>query len=262
MAGEKKSKRIVVANWKMNPATLAEATKLFGATKKATIKASKVQTIACAPFLYLPKLSGEQSGQRVLVGAQDCFYERSGAYTGEISPAQLIAGDVRYVLLGHSERRAMGETGELVGRKVSAALKEGLSVILCVGEKVRDEGGDYLSVISGQIAECLADVPRRYMLNLIVAYEPIWAISTHASGVETPEDMLQMVIFIRKTLGGICGKDIAVKIPILYGGSVDEENVAGFIERGGADGVLVGRSSLSANSFTEIIKRVNEVKID
>jgi triosephosphate isomerase len=262
MTGDKKSKRIVVANWKMNPGTLAEASKLFAVSKKVTLKAGKVQTIVCAPYIFLPKLAGEQSGQRVAVGAQDCFYEKTGAYTGEVSPSQLLSEDVRYVLLGHSERRAMGETGEIVGRKVAAALKEGLSVILCVGEKARDEGGEYLSVVSGQIAECLVDVPRRYLLNLIVTYEPVWAISTHAKEIESAEDMLQMVIFIRKTLGGICGKDIAVKIPILYGGSVDEENVAGFLERGGADGVLVGRASLSANSFTEIIKQVNEVKID
>ncbi|HEY4515000.1 MAG TPA: triose-phosphate isomerase [Candidatus Paceibacterota bacterium] len=262
MPGEKKSKRIIIANWKMNPTTLFEASKLFQAIKKTTLKATRVQTIVCAPYLFLPTLAGFQSGQRISVGAQDSFYERVGAYTGEVSATQLAGEDIRYVILGHSERRAMGESNDLVGRKVAAALGEGLNVILCVGEKDRDQGGDYLSEVSAQIHASLASIPRRYFLNLIMVYEPVWAISTHANAVESPEDMLHMSIFIRKTLGGICGKDIAIKIPILYGGSVDEENVAGFIERGGADGALVGRASLSATSFSEIIKRANEVKID
>ena len=258
MPGEKKTKRLIVANWKMNPGTLAEALRMFVDARKASAKATRVQTVICAPFPYLSALANEVTGHRTVLGAQDCFYERSGAYTGEVSPSQLGSLGVRYVILGHSERRQMGETNEMIARKVGAALKEGLVVILCVGESARDEEGLFLSQVKQQIEECLRDIPRRYFLNLVMAYEPIWAISTHASGVESPEDMLQMGIFVRKTLGGICGKDIAVKVPILYGGSVDEKDISGYLERAGVDGALVGKASLSSETFAQIIKIANE----
>src|SRR3989344_585595 len=259
---EKRAKRLIVANWKMNPTSLVEAKRLFVEARKAGAKAARVQTVICAPFVYLSALAEEVTGHRTVLGAQDTFYERSGAYTGAVSPAQLFSISVRYVIIGHSARREMGESNEMVGRKVSAALKEGLNVILCVGERARDEAGDFLSFVKGQIEDSLRDIPRRYFLNLCVTYEPLWAISTHASGVESPEDMLQMAIFIRKTLGAICGKDMAVKIPILYGGRVDRKSIAGFIERGGVDGALVGKASLLPETFTQIIKSANESKID
>mgnify|MGYP001578274257 CR=1 FL=1 len=236
--------------------------RMFGEAKRAGARATRVQTVVCAPFPFLSALSDEASGHRTALGAQNCFYERSGAYTGEVSPIQLSSLGVRYVILGHSERREMGESSELICRKVFAALKEGLIVILCIGERARDEEGNYFNFIKQQIEESLKDIPRRYFLNLCVTYEPIWAISTHASGIESPEDMLQMGIFIRKTLGSICGKDLAVKVPILYGGSVDENDVAGYIERGGVDGALVGKASLVPETFAKIIKNANEAKTD
>ncbi|HEY4493390.1 MAG TPA: triose-phosphate isomerase [Candidatus Paceibacterota bacterium] len=262
MATDKRIKRLIVANWKMNPSSKIDAMKMFGEARKAGARATRVQTVVCAPFPFLSAMALEITGHRTALGAQDCFYERSGAYTGEVSPSQLSSLGVRFVILGHSERREMGESNELVSRKVAAALKEGLIVILCVGERARDDEGNYFSLVKQQLEECLRDIPRRYFLNLCVAYEPIWAISTHASGVESPEDMLQMGIFIRKTLGAICGKDLAVKVPILYGGSVDEKSIAGFIERGGVDGALVGKASLLPETFTQIIKSANESKID
>ena len=262
MPTEKRGKRLIVANWKMNPTTKADALRLFAEAKKAGAKSTRLQTVVCAPFPYLSLLADQLSGHRTALGAQDCFYERSGAFTGEVSPAQLTSLGVRYVILGHSERRQMGESNELVARKVAAALKEGLVVVLCVGESARDEEGLYLNAIKQQLEESLKDIPRRYFLNLVVAYEPIWAISTHASGVESPEDMLQMGIFIRKTLGAICGKDLAVKVPILYGGSVDEKNIEAYITRGGVDGALVGKASLLAETFGKIIKIANDIKLD
>ena len=255
---EKRAKKLIVANWKMHPGNLAEAEKMFTEIKKVAGKAQNVQTVVCAPFVYLSPMSKLVSGHRAVLGAQDVFYERSGAYTGEVSPTQLLGLGVNYVILGHSERREMGETDAFVGRKVGAALKGGLVTILCVGERVRDEAGAFLDTIKSQLEVSLADIPRRYFLNLVVAYEPLWAISTHASGTESPEDMLQMSIFIRKTLANLCGKDIAIKIPILYGGSVDETNVAGYISRGGAGGALVGKASLRPDTFGKIIKIANE----
>jgi len=258
MPTERKSKKLVVANWKMNPATLVDATRLFSEAKKTTSHAANVQTVICPPALYLSALAGLVSGQRTLLGAQDCYFERSGAYTGEVSPAQLSSLGVRYVILGHSERRAMGETSTLIVKKVSAALKEGLVTILCVGEDKRDESGAYFNVVQEQLEVVLEKIPRRYFLNVVIAYEPVWAISSHATGTESPEDMLQMGIFIRKVLAGMCGKDLASKLPILYGGSVDERSVASFVKEAGVDGFLVGKASLFADSFNALIKNVNE----
>jgi len=262
MSVEKRIKRFIVANWKMNPGTRVDALRMFTEARKFAAKSARVQTVVCAPSIYLSALADEVTGHRTALGAQDCFYERSGAFTGEVSPSALVSMGVRYVILGHSERREMGESSDLVARKVSSALKEGLTVILCVGERGRDIEGAYLGVVRQQLEDCLRDVPRRYFLNLIIAYEPLWAISTHASGVESPDDMLQMGIFIRKTLGAICGKDLAVKIPILYGGSVDEKNIEAFITSGGVDGALVGKASLLPETLAKIIKIANEIKND
>lgn len=257
MPTERKTKKLVVANWKMNPSSLVEATKLWAEVKRAVGRAPHVQTVICSPSLYLSTLSENLSGNRLLLGAQNCYFERSGAYTGEVSPVQLSNLGVRYVILGHSERRAMGENDELIGKKVAAALREGLIVILCVGESERDSEGNYFNTVKAQIENSLGKIPRRYFLNLIVTYEPVWAISTHATGVELPADMLQMSIFIRKVMAGICGKDIAAKLPVLYGGSVDERDCAAYITEGGADGLLVGKMSLFADTFVPIIKNVN-----
>ena len=262
MVSERKMKKLVVANWKMNPGTIAEAVKLFGEIKKMAAKTGRVQTVICAPFIHLPVLLGLVSGQRLVLGAQNCFYERTGAFTGEVSPSQLVSLGVQYVILGHSERRQMGENDVQIGQKVTAALKEGLSVILCVGEEVRDEEGEFLSIVRRQLEIALANIPRRYFLNLRIAYEPIWAISTHSGGEESPEDMLKMSIYLRKQLAVIAGKDMATKIPLLYGGSVDEQNVAGYLARGGVQGVLVGRASLWSENFTHIIKIANETSDD
>ncbi len=262
MPGEKKQKKYVIANWKMNPGTLADATRLVAEAKKTTARAAYVQTIICPPAIFLSGLTSLMSGNRTVLGAQNCHYERSGPYTGEVSPSQIMSLSVNYVILGHSERRAMGESNELIGKKVAAALKEGLQVVLCVGESERDEEGMYLNIVKTQIEEVVGTIPRRYFLNLLVAYEPVWAISSHATGTESPEDMLQMGIFIRKTLANVCGKDLAAKLPVLYGGSVDERTARDFIVHGGADGVLVGKASLFVDSLIPLIKSVNEAAAD
>ena len=259
----RKSKKLIVANWKMHPATLGEAMRNFDVIKKAGAKATGVQTVVSAPFIYLESLKRKVTGHRVVIGAQDCHSEREGAYTGEVSPYQLQALGVEYVILGHSERRALGETNEMISHKVDAALKAGLRVVLCVGETKRDPAGNFIEVLKNQIKESLDRVPRKYFLNLIVCYEPIWAISAHAlpdfKG-ETPEDILEMSIFVRKQLGSICGKDLADKVAVIYGGSVDPKNVGSFLRDGGVDGALVGSASLTPTSFVEIIQIADNMK--
>lgn len=258
MPSERKIKKLVVANWKMNPASFADALRMFTEIKKGASRMANVQVVICAPDLYLSGLSELVSGHRTVLGAQDCFYERSGAYTGEVSPVQIASLKINYVILGHSERRSLGEADEVVSRKVSAALREGLQVILCVGETERDADGKYFDTIKAQLESALNNIPRRYFLNLIVTYEPVWAISTHATKEENPADFLSVSIFIRKVLAGIAGKEVAGKLPVLYGGSVDERNAGVYISEGGADGLLVGRASLLIDSFLPLIKSVND----
>jgi len=254
---KRRGKRVVVANWKMHPETSGEAVREFEAIRKVGAKATHVQTVICPPYIYIDPMQKKVTGHRVVLGAQDCHWEREGSFTGEVSPYQLAKIGVEYVILGHSERRALGESDEMISHKVTNALKAGLKVILAVGETKRDPQGAFIDTLKKQIKQSLDKVPRKYLLNLIVCYEPVWAISSHAkSGFhgESPEDMFEMAIFVRKVLGGIAGRDLAAKIPVLFGGSVDVKNAESYLAEGGVDGFLVGRASLDPKSFKEIIK--------
>ena len=215
------AKKIIVGNWKMNPQSLKEAKKIFGDIKRSANKLTKIETVICAPFVYLTDLNN--SITKISLGAQDLFWDdSSSSYTGEISVGMLKDSKVKYVIIGHSERRKhLGETNELINKKVKTALKNGFKVILCVGEKDRDLDRKYLQFIKEEITEGLRGVPRKFFGNLIIAYEPIWAVGKNASGIDTPDNVFQMGIYIRRLLLPIVGKETAHKIPVLYGGSVD-----------------------------------------
>lgn len=259
MPEKKKGKKLVIANWKMNPATSAEATKLFEAIKKEAAKAQYVQTVICPPALYLETLKKKVSGHRCVLGAQNNHWEKSGAYTGEHSVSQLVSSGAEYFLIGHSERRAMGETNEMINAKLLAALKAGMRVVFFVGEHKRDQMGEFLKFVTTQLREGLAKVPRRYLLNLVVVYEPVWAISANSGGKsDNPENTLEMIIYIRKILHEIVGKDLATKIPILYGGSVNEKNCEMYLKEAQVDGYVVGGASLKALQFNKIINLSNK----
>lgn len=252
------AKKYIVANWKMNPGRAKDAQSLFSVVKKRAGAKRGVQTVVCPPFVFLHLLAGKVSGHRCVVGAQDVFWESSGAYTGEISAAQVADADAKYVIVGHSERRAMGETNEEVSKKVKAASDEGLLAIVCVGESSRDDSGAYLSYVKKELEESLRGVARRSLKNIIIAYEPIWAIGEDAARSATPHEFEKMLLFIRKVLVDAFGKKPAFDVPILYGGSVDEENAAGFLAVPGSGGLLVGRASLSANAFGAIVDAAAE----
>ena len=165
------------------------------------------------------------------------------------------------MLLGHSERRALGETDEVIAQKVVAAIKNKLTAILCVGELSRTgEEGAHYAVVRDQIRESLAGVPQKASSSLVIAYEPVWAIGVKATGSATPEDFREIAILIRKQLVEQFGKKAAFAIPILYGGSVDERNASGFLGNGGADGLLVGRVSLIPEQFGAIIQAANTIR--
>jgi len=249
--------KLIIGNWKMNPSDLLSAKKIFARVKSTVAKAKRTKVIMCVPYVYLYSLLGSGNGH-IALGAQDAFWEEKGAFTGKISTRIIRAAGARYVILGHSEVRSLGDTDEVVNKKVRRALSERLMVVLCVGERVRDEEGKYLSFIGRQLDDALVKIPKPYFKNLIIAYEPVWAIGARAGGASTPEDFFEKSIFIRKVLSHIAGKDIAMKVSVLYGGSVDEKNAEGFLDVGRADGLLVGRASLDPDSFKKIILVANK----
>ncbi len=253
-------KKLVVANWKMTPLTVLGAEKAFLEIEKAAGKIRKIDIAVCPPFVWLPVLNGVRRGRkRVALGSQDVFWENpagGGSFTGEISARMLKSLGVKYVIIGHSERRKyLEETDEMINKKIKAALKSGLKTILCVGEKDRDVSAEYLKFVKKEIVDGLQCISRKKLKDLIIAYEPIWAISsTFEAKEDTPEDFFRMSIFIRRVIFSIFGKGAPEAVPILYGGSVDAENVSGFLKEGRADGVLVGHASFKTETFVPLLK--------
>jgi triosephosphate isomerase (TIM) len=202
--------------------------------------------------VFLAELRPFATGKRTRLAAQDTFYERLGARTGEISPSMLKNMGVKYVIIGHSERRALGETDEVVQKKVAATLREELIAIVCVGEEKRDTHGNYLTHVEKQLRAALKGVPKAKLQNIVIAYEPVWAIGTGNNA--TPEDAHEMKLFIQKILSDLYGRNALAKIRILYGGSVTKGNAEELLNKGAVDGFLVGGASLRASEFATIAK--------
>ena len=257
-------KKLIVANWKMNPESPREAKEIFNPVKRAALALKKVTTVICPPAVYLATLESRGLPLRTLskrsprgaifFGAQDCFSDLFGPYTGKIGPTILRNSGASYIIIGHSETRAMGDSDLAINHKLRLALKNNLKVILCVGEHHRDERGDYLQFIKTQLEEDLRNVQRQSANDLVIAYEPIWAIGAQAKRADNPEGFQHQAIYIRKILAGLLGKEVALKIPVLYGGSANSQNAAGFLHEGEADGLLVGRASLDPSEFNKILK--------
>ena len=239
----------------MNPPALAEAKVLFKKISLASGRLRNVETILCPPFIFLSVLSGVG----VKLGSQDVFWQNGGRFTGEISPEMLKGLGVSHCIIGHSERRELGESDEVVSKKVNAALREGLRAVMCIGERERDSSGVYFDFLKDQLKKSLAGVPLRFLTDLIIAYEPIWAIGKSFRDSMTPADIREMTIFIRKVLSDIYERKAGSSVPIIYGGSVEPENVAEVLKEGGVDGVLVGHRSLVAEEFIAILKSANNI---
>lgn len=254
-----KTKKLIIGNWKMYPVTLKDAKANFAGIKKVAGVLRNVQTVICPPFVYASELQKLVTGHRCVVGAQNAWIENEGAFTGEVSPAMLVSLKLSYVIIGHSERRAIGEGDELVNKKVLAAIKTGLTTVLCVGERERDVDGNYLKLIAGQIKTALHGVTKKELSQIVIAYEPIWAIGKHALRAASTDDALEVSILIKKTLADLYGKDGA-SVAILYGGSVDAKNAWEFLLKSQVDGLLVGRASLDPKVFGEILKSADTLK--
>lgn len=244
---------LVIANWKMYPQSLADARKLFDATKAASDKARSVSVVVAPPAIFLHDLRARYKGKKIAFAVQNAHAEREGAHTGEISLVQAQDAGASWVIVGHAERRAMGETDADVRAKTAAALALRMTPIICVGELSRGNSGDYFAVVKEQLRVALADVPPTKLSKLVIAYEPVWAIG--ATAAMSSHQMHEMAIFIRKTLFEIYGKP-GMSVQILYGGSIDETNAPDMIQNGDIQGLLVGRASTDAQKFAALIKSI------
>lgn len=250
-------KKIIIANWKMNPETFSEARDLFSAVKKEAKKMENIEVIIAPPAIWLAQLK-INDGDNIKIGAQDMHWEEKGAFTGEISPMMLKDAMIKYVIVGHSERRIyFNETGEMINAKILASFKNKLTPILCVGETFEEKKKEETqNAIKRQISNAFIDIMEDEVRanNIFIAYEPVWAIGSGL--IPTTDDILSAKLLIKKILAGLYSRDIAEKIPILYGGSVSGLNARDIIEKGNMDGLLVGGASVKANEFINILKAV------
>jgi triosephosphate isomerase len=244
---------LVAGNWKMNK-TAAEGLRLVEEMTSDLVAVKGVEKVICPPASSLMPLQAVLDGTGIGLGAQNLYWEKEGAYTGELSAA-MVAEFCQYVILGHSERRAIFHESDLeVHKKVTAALAAGLRPILCVGETLeQNEAGRAAEVVSSQLRAALEGVQINSGMALVIAYEPVWAIGTgKAATPESTNALLRNVI--RPTLSGLFGEEIAQGIRVLYGGSVNAGNAAPFFAQPEIDGALVGGASLKAKDFVEIAR--------
>lgn len=242
-------KKIIIANWKANPSSLKEAKAIVAEQKKTWTKIKNCKIVICPPTPFIGLLSGTKT---VAWGAQDMSIGFEGSFTGENTINMLKSVGVSYVILGHSERKAVGETLETVAVKVLMAIKAGLTPIVCVGEESRDEHGEFLNKLKDQITTIFSKIAKAQIAKVIVAYEPIWAIGKSDTGAIGERELHESTIFIRKVLSDMCGRANADKVAIVYGGSVSSKNADIFLRTGDVAGLLIGRDSLTKD-FSEIL---------
>jgi triosephosphate isomerase len=247
---------MIAGNWKMNT-TVGEAIKLVTEMQVGLDAISGVEKVLCPPFISLAPVRELIGGSSVKLGAQNIYFEPKGAYTGEISPL-MIADLCEFVIIGHSERRQyFNENGDIVNKKVGAALAVGLKPILCVGERLEEnEAGKTEEVVTGQLRSSLAGIENPN--DLVIAYEPIWAIGTGKAA--TGEQANGTIGLIRQSVSQLFGKPTAQSMRILYGGSVTAANTTEFMQQPEIDGALVGGASLKANEFLSIVKQTSEIR--
>jgi triosephosphate isomerase len=246
-------KRIIAGNWKMHK-TLPEAVSFVEEVKRLVPPAERVDSVICAPFLFLDRLVQNVQGSDLKIGAQNMHFEEQGAFTGEISPVALKDIGATYVIIGHSERRQMfAETDETVNKKVLAAFKHGLIPIVCCGETLEErESGKTNDIVGAQVKKALAGLTVEQAKQVVIAYEPIWAIGTGKSS--TAEDANEVCGHIRSILADVFSEEVAQAVRIQYGGSVKPENIREFLAQEHIDGALVGGASLDPKSFLQLVE--------
>ena len=246
-------KPIIAGNWKMNK-TVAEAVALVEDIKRDLAECSEVDVVLCPPFTALKAVSDTITGTHLDLGAQNMHWEASGAYTGEVAPGMLRELFCHYVILGHSERRTyFHETDEIVNKKVKAALASNLRPIVCVGELLEErDAGRTEAVVEEQVRGSLAGLSSRDWTDVVIAYEPVWAIGTGRTA--TPEQAQEVHAFIRKVVKDLADESLSQSVRIQYGGSMKPSNAKELLGQPDIDGGLIGGASLEARSFVDIVK--------
>ena len=244
---------VIAGNWKMNK-TPSEAREAVSKTAELTKGMTGCKVVLCVPFVDIPVAVEAAKGTDVAIGAQNVHFKESGAYTGEVSAKMLTECGVEYVIIGHSERRQyFGETDETVNLRTKAALAAGLKVILCLGEVLEQrQSGITSEIVSMQTKLDLAGISAEDMKNVIIAYEPVWAIGTGLTA--TPEQAEEVCALIRETLAGLYGADVAEATTIQYGGSMNDGNAADLLSKVNVDGGLIGGASLVPEKFLKIVE--------
>lgn len=247
-------KKIIAANWKMNKDVNETSEFIASFQKEMQTYDCPAEVIICPPLISLHTAARLLQGSKIELGAQNFHYEDDGAYTGETSARMLKSLGVRYVIVGHSERRHhFGETDEVVSKKVKKALSSGLKVILCIGESLDErDGGVTEMVLERQVTTALNGLTEQQMSAIVIAYEPIWAIGTGRNA--TPQQAEDAHAFIRSVVAKLFNKEVASALTIQYGGSVKPDNASQLLSQPDVDGALVGGASLAADSFAKIVK--------
>jgi len=243
---------IIAANWKMNPSSLQESNELINNILESSNQTNN-KIILCPPFPFIYPISQISKNSTINLGAQDCYTEISGAFTGETSISMLNSLGCSYILVGHSERRTIfNETNKKINKKINLVINEGLNCILCIGENKNEyEKGMNKEICSIQLTECLLNINENDLDKIIIAYEPVWAIGTGLNA--TPEIADAVHSYIRSWISNKYSEDIAKKMCILYGGSVNPDNINNILQKNNINGVLVGGASLDSEKFNKII---------
>ena len=246
-------KKFIAGNWKMNTRSI-DAELLAAAVVKGLGGETRVDVAVCPPFPLLPRVAQVVKGTAVALGAQNCYPKDDGAFTGEVSPAILVDVGCQLVIVGHSERRQIfKETDAFINDKVHAALKAKLKVILCIGETLDERKANKTeAVLDAQLTGSLAKITAEQVKNMVLAYEPVWAIGTGVNA--TPQQAQDAHAFVRKRVGQLCGEAAAQAVVIQYGGSVKPDNAATLLGQPDVDGALVGGASLKAEDFLAIVR--------
>lgn len=250
-------RKLVIGNWKMNPDSVAEAKRIIKATRHAVAGLVRTEVVITPAFVHMPFVLSAKSKVPLVLGAQDVSEKDGGSFTGEVSATMLRDLGARYVIVGHSEERAAGETDELIAKKARAVVDAGMTAVVCVGEKIHDAQGAYLNPLRDQIRAALSQVSRKNARFVVVAYEPIWAIG--AKEAMDPGVVQEMTIFVRKVLADLYGQDESSAVRVLYGGAVNFRNAGDIVDKGRVDGLLVGRESVNPPGFAELLKVVDAI---
>ncbi|MFA6432576.1 MAG: triose-phosphate isomerase [Candidatus Paceibacterota bacterium] len=254
------NRKLIVGNWKMNPATLAEAKGIVRKTRLVASRLVHTDVVACPPFPFIHACVSRTRPGAFHIGAQSISAAEGNAHTGEVGVDMLKSLGVEYVIAGHSEQREKGDTDMAVSQKVARIIEAGLTAIVCVGEKTREESGAHFSFIKDQIKNSLSGIPADKARRIVLAYEPVWAIGAKEAMVA--EQIYEMSLFVKKAFADVFGPEAGLKVKVLYGGSVNFRNAGEIIRTGKVDGLLVGRESVNMPGFAELLKAVDVIGTD